>query len=744
VKITPAGKVKVLDFGLAKAWTGDGAGGTSSADVSHSPTMTRQGTEAGMILGTAAYMSPEQARGKAVDKRADIWAFGVVLFEMLTGCRLFGGETVSDVLAGVLKTEIDLGRLPGSTPPAIRRLLRRCLERDPRNRLRDVGDARLELAVASEPVEESRTAAPVRFASRPAAALMAAFGLAALALGFLQRRDTGTAGLREVVRTSIELPPGHALVAGPEITRDGQRIAFVSTDGVSRPQLYTRRLDEPELRRLGGTEEADMPFFSPDGRWIAFYARGGLLKTRVEGGDPVRLADAGSGMGGYWFEDGTILFTTAWNSGLYRINANGGHPEPFLIPDRRSYYAYTWPFVLPGERAMLFSRWGTTNDLMRLDLADKTQSVVAPGQWRRSAYVASGHILFAGEGGDLLALAAEGSASAGGASEPVFSHVAGGRDPDGYTRVSVSGSGTLVYAPLDDSKRVLVLVDRAGKMDPVQAPPGSYEEISVSPDGRRVVFTSGFKLFVHDLARGSQLPLTPELPGSTDHPHWAADGARVVFAANHRGTWDVYATAASGASDAEILFGGPFDQYPTSVMSDGTVVYEESHDTTRKDIWLLPPGGKPQPWRVTPANEGLARASPDDRLMAFNSNASGRVEVYVQPLDRKSDAVPVSTLGGTSPVWSRSGDRVFFRQGPRLMAAPVRSTPRLQVGDPEVVIDAGWPLGQEISASYYRVNFAVMPDGRFLMVRNGPEAMPTRINVVFNWFEELKRLVPGK
>jgi eukaryotic-like serine/threonine-protein kinase len=743
VKVTPDGKVKVLDFGLAKALEGDPAGPAADGQLSNSPTLSRYATEAGMIMGTAAYMSPEQARGKAVDKRADIWAFGVLLFEMLTGRRLFAGETVSDVLAAVLTREPDFTTLPPATPETARHVLRRCLERDPRRRMRDIGDARVDLETSpADAGTRAAPSAPPRFASRPAMAVIAALGIIVLALALL-RQGAPPQTSKGLTYAAIALPPGHALEAGPEVTRDGERIAFVSSDGLSRPVLYTRRLDEPDLRRLDGTAEANQPFFSPDGRWIAFYARGSLYKVRVDGGEPVRLADAPSSEGGYWLEDDTILFTPTWNSGLYRIDASGGQAKPFLLPDRKSYYAYAWPFVLPGDRALLFTRWGTTTDVMRLELSDKRESVVAAGQWRRSAYTASGHIVFAGNGGDLLALAGDAS-GAPGTPETVLTNVAGGRDPDGYTRISVSDTGTLVYSPVDESKQSLVLVDRTGKSEPAQAPPASYDAVDVSPDGRRVVVQSENRLFVHDLVRGSQIPLAPEMPRSGAHPFWTPDGSRIVFGANHAGTWDLYSKSASGTGDVELLFGGRFDQYPTAVMRNGTVVYDESHDTTGKDIWLLPPGGKPQAWRVTPANEAMGRASPDDRLMAFISDVSGRYEVYVQPIDRSTDAVAVSTQGGTAPVWSRSEDRLFFRQGNLMMAVRVISRPRLEVGMPEVLFDGGWPLSQRRAASYYLFNYGVMPDGRFLMVKNEPEAVPMRINVIFDWFEALKAKVPVK
>jgi serine/threonine-protein kinase len=661
---------------------------------------------------------------------------------MLSGRPIFEGETVSDVLAAVLKTEPDWAALPAATPASVQRLLRRCLERDPRNRLRDIGDARLELAAPAEADEGSRVVAPARFASPPALAVMAALGVAALALALLQLRGEGPTGARDVVRTSIALPPGHTLVAGPEITRDGQRIAFVSTDGLSRPQLYTRRLDEPDLHRLEGTEEADQPFFSPDGRWIAFYARGGFFKVRVDGGEPVRLADSASGEGGHWLEDDTILFTTAWNSGLYRIDAKGGEAEPFLVPDRESYYAYVWPFVLPGEQAVLFNRWGKTEDLVHMNLADMSLSVLAPTQWRRSVHTASGHIVFAALGGDLLALPGEPMAAAAATPENVLTNVAGGGESDGYTRVSVSTSGTLVYAPLDDSKRSLVRVDRSGRSEAAPGPTANYEELRVSPDGRRVVVTSYLKMFVQDLVRGSRLPLAQELPRSFMSPVWTPDGSRVVFGSNHGGTWDVYSKSASGTGNLEVVSQISADEYPSSVMRDGTVVLEQNHQTTFKDIWLLPPQGEPQPWRVTPAVEGMARVSLDDRLMAFISNVSGRFEVYLQPVDRSSEAVPVSTNGGTGPVWSRAGDELYFRQGRLLMTSKVTARPQLEVSEPAVVFDAGWELGQQVALSYYQVNYDVMPDGRLLMVKHEPEAIPSRINVIFDWFEELNRLVP--
>ena len=397
VKVKTDGTVKVLDFGLAKAVSLDasGASATTSATVS-----ITGATQMGMVIGTAAYMAPEQAKGKPVDKRADIWAFGVILLEMLSGQRLFTGETASETLAAVMMREPDWTRLPEGLPAKFDKVVRCCLEKDPKQRVRDIGDVQLALdgvfeTIVPGPTQDMRSTA---FASRPALLLMA--GLAAVVVGVGVFAGLGSTPSRDdgVVRTSIALPLGHALVAGPDITRDGQRVAFASTDGSGRAQIYSRRLDEAELEALGGTEGAEHISFSPDGRWVAFYARGGFFKTRVDGGEPVRLANAASYGGGHWLDDGTILFTTAWNSGLYRIDENGGEYEPFLIPDRASSYAFTWPSVLPGGQEMLFNRWGSAPALMRLDLTEMTESVVVPGQWRRSSYGSAGHIVFAGEG----------------------------------------------------------------------------------------------------------------------------------------------------------------------------------------------------------------------------------------------------------------------------------------------------------------------------------------------------------
>ena len=741
VKVKADGTVKVLDFGLAKAVTSDAASG--SATTSATMSLTASATQMGMVVGTAAYMAPEQAKGTPVDKRADIWSFGVVLLEMLSGQRLFTGETASETLAAVMMKEPDWDRLFTDLPVHVSTLVRSCLEKDPRERLRDIGDVRFAMKGVFGPSVDRLTeqAGPVPFASRPAQLLIAALGLVAVALGLFGWLGQPAPPAVGLTRASISLPPGHALSGGPEITRDGQRVAFVSSDGNGQPRIYTRRLDESELSELDGTEEARQIFFSPDGRWIAFYARGGFFKVRVDAGEPVRLADASTSEGGYWLDDGTILFTPAWNSGLFRIDEDGGEPEPFLIPDRTSSYAITWPSVLPGGREMLFSRWGSgsAQAVMRLDLTDMTESVVVPGHWRRSRFVSSGHIVFAGDGGDILALPNEQGAASTLTPEPVLENVDGG-GIDGYARMAVSDNGTLVYSPLDLSKSSLVVVDQSGGLEPVDVPLGTYEQLSLSPGGRRVAIMSNFELFIHDLDRGSRIPLVPELTqdGDQQRPVWSVDGTRVIFASNHDGSWRLYSKAASGAGEVEPLLDGRFDLYPTAALADGTIFYEENNDIS-SDLWYLPPGGAPEPWLTTAAEERQARPSPSERTMAYVTEVSARLEVSIQSIDRSSDPVLVSTAGGTSPQWSPSGDHLYFRNGHRMMVTEVSTEPVLQATVPRVVFEGGWELSD---LTVFQERWDLLPDNRFLMVNHEPEAVPTKINVIFNWLDELRDRVP--
>ena len=736
IKLRADGAVKVLDFGLAKAMlAADESGGQSA--VANSPTMTSPAlTAMGVILGTAAYMSPEQAKGRAVDKRADIWAFGAVLFEMLTGRRAFQGDDVSDLLVAVLSKDADMRSLPTGTPPSIATLLHRCLERDPRKRLRDIGDARHQLDAAAAEARDGvggAVASPVPAHGRTRAAMIALGVVAALAIAVAVWSLMPRASDARPIYLSVALPDGHALISGPAISRDGQQVAFVSSDGVARPQLYVRRLDASDARPIAGTDDASEPFFSPDARSIAFYAKDGLFKVSLDGGAPVRLADSNSHYGGTWMDDGRIVFNRAWNGGLYTVPENGGAATVLLEPRRPNEYAYTWPRTIPGRRELLFSRWGDRFGIQRLDLQTMTQTQVAPG-WRRSAYVPAGFLIVGSDGGEneLWAVPYPAAGSTGG-KVTVAERVDGG-DMAGNAAFDISENGTLAYSSIDRRRRSLVVVDMFGRATPTQIGAGDYSTFAVSPDGRRVVARLGGDLQILDLDRGTSIPLAPELKtGAREYALWTADGNRVVFSSNHEGNWEIYSKAASGSGVIEPVLRRPFDQGPTSLAPDGAMLFHESHPQTGRDLWIVPKGGKPEPWLVTTAEEGDGRFSPNGRLIAYVSNTTGRSQVYVQTRAAGGDRVQVSVNGGERPAWSPSGDRLYFRQKNAMMVATISAGPVISAGTPQHLFDGGWTLPGDF-------DFHVRPDGQsFLMVRQGPEAIPTRINLVLNWFGELTR-----
>ncbi len=734
VKVRTDGTVKVLDFGLAKAM--DPAAGPENP-ASMTPTMTSPAlTAMGLILGTAAYMSPEQAKGRAIDRRADVWAFGVVLFEMLTGQRVFEGGDVTEVLASVLKDAPSHESLPAGTPPAIRRLLRRCLEKNPANRLDSMAVARLEIEDALRDPDGVVGAAP---SVSPAARPVWPWAVAALAVVM-----AGVAGVMVwrtpaplAARMSISLPDGHQVTSGPIITRDGARIVFASGSGVGEPRLYLRTMDSFELKELPGTAGATRPFFSPDGRWVGFFAKGQLFKLDLAGGVPTPLDDAPTAGGGTWAEDGTIVFAPTWNGGLYRIKASGGDRELLIKPDpAKQEYGYVSPRFLPGGGTLLFSVWGAAFNIEQLTLADLQRDVVVPGFWTSAVDTTSGHLLLVSNQGDVQAFVYPSQ----GAADSAISVLEGvhwdGGSGDGLVKMAVSDGGTLVYAPGDITKRSLVIVDETGRAEPVPGEAQAYFSAVLSPQARMAASEQDGELWLVDLERGGRTPIAAHhRSGAQVTPVWSRDGARVFFASNVEGNWEIYAVDAARPDVIDTVLKKDSDQFPTSVASDGTLFFDELRPGLGTDIWLLPPGGAPVAWLATPAEESLATLSPDGQLVAYTSNASGRVEVYVRARDGRAAGVPVSTNGGGEPVWAPAGDRIFFREENAMMVATVRAGATVSVSRPQQLFDRGW----ELPAG---VGFSVMPDGkRFLMIRFAPDAIPTRLDVIFNWFAELRARV---
>jgi eukaryotic-like serine/threonine-protein kinase len=649
VKIRHDGTVKVLDFGLAKALSPEGAGATS--DVLNSPTITAPAmTAAGMILGTAAYMAPEQARGKAVDKRADIWAFGVVLYEMLTGARLFDGESVAETLGLIFAREPDLTKLPAATPAGVHALIARCLVKNPRERLRDIGDARLQVDDAiSGRGEQPRAAAPVVAVERrkPWALWVAAslIALAAAAAGWLGRPAAPTSP----IRLSIAMPPGEQVMTFPAIASDGQVIAYVSGRTAATSKLYLRTLGDFVARPVANSVGAQYPFFSPDGRGIAFFAGGKLRRASVAGGAAIDIAPSATPWGGTWDTQGRIVYTTGLGSGLWRVPADGGMPEQLTKPDGADAgYAHVFPERLPGTGDLLFAYWGRTFQAAQLSEQTRTWRAITPPSKTIvvSTYATSGHLLTNDGAGAVLASRWDPTATSPVRPEtPVIDGVYWTLGGD-RSWINVSENGTAVYVPGDPSNRHVVWVDRQGRSTQL---PGSGEivnQATLSRDGHRVIYGSTPAHWVLDLRTGARTRLISEV--RSWHGGWLPGDARIAVSSNKDGDWDLYTIASSGGEMTPLLK-RPFAQHVQAVASNGSIVYLERQPETGSDLWTLALDGRTTPLVRTRFNEDSASISADGRFVAYVSDESGRREVYAIPASGQGDRVAVSINGGKRP-----------------------------------------------------------------------------------------------
>jgi Tol biopolymer transport system component len=738
IKVRADGTVKVLDFGLAKAME---PAGTKSSSVSMSPTITTPAmTQAGMILGTAAYMSPEQARGRTVDKRSDVWAFGAVLYEMLTGRRAFAGEDITDTIVSVIGKEPDWAALPPSTPLPMRSLLGRCLDKDPRRRLRDIGEARLALETANDPAPAA--GGNVRQGRYPLvwALVVIAVVSAALSAFALWRRPGAVQNTS--ARLTIPLPPGAEITSYPAITRDGRTVAYVAQQGTDDAQLYLRDLNLFDARAVVGSSGAKQPFFSPDGKWIAFFAQGQLQKAEVAGGAPIRVAEATYGLGGTWNEDNTIIYAATFRSGLLRIPANGGTPETLTRPDSAAQgYAHVFPQALPGGRRVVFTIWGQGQGSAVLSLDSRRWEIVLPTSTFGSAiFDASsglmGRLLVVDSTAGMRAAPLDPARPARtSADTSVLSNVYSDIDTETQAWLAVSNVGTAVYVPGNPARTSLVWVDREGKIESLGKQQQVYREVSLSPDGTKAVVRHGLDLWMHDLQRGTRSPLTSASTNSL-LPLWSRDGLRIVFASNRGGDWDIYSQPADGSQPAEPLLKRPYDQFPYSALSDGSILFGEVHPRTGRDLWIVSPDGKTSPVRVTPFDEVAGQFSPGPAggspRVAYASSESGRYEIYVQSYPGGGNRVPVSNEGGTWPMWSRDGKELFYVTGDAVVAAAMR--PDGSFGAPRRLFDRS-----NFFFLYRFRTYDVSPDGkRFLMIQRDPASVPRQLNVILNWAEELK------
>jgi Tol biopolymer transport system component len=748
VKVTPEGRVKVLDFGLAKAYSGDGG-----QDLSNAATLTTMGTEEGRILGTPAYMSPEQARGKAVDKRTDIWAFGCVLYEMLAGRRAFRGETISDTIAAVLEREPDWQILPPTTPAKIRELLRRCLQKDSPRRLRDIGDARIEIEEAlagPAVVEPTATGKDIRASWRGVLLWGAAFLLLAAVTGMViwNRRFSSQINSAQVSRIAITLPPGQPL-AGLDIgsalalSPDGTHLVYAARQGGVQ-QLYVRPLGALEAIPIPGTEGAVQPFFSPDGQWLGFFADGKLKKIPVSGGEALSLGDATDPRGGSWNSKGMIIFAPTRNSALQEVSDAGGTSQP-LTRFGKNESSHRWPGFLPGGDAVLFAglygggNWNNALISVQPLGTGERRDLVLGGTNPR--YAPSGHLVYA-QGGTLMAVPFDTQRLAiSGAPVPVQEGVLQSTF-SGAAQYSFSSSGSLVYIPVSvqATQRRLVWVSRSGAEQPVAAPARAYRGPRLSPDGGVVAVAieeQETEVWLYNLSRDTLTRLT--FQGSTNYnPIWTRDGKRIAFTSVGYG---LFWQPADGSGGPEMLneLGG----LPNSWSPNGQLLaFDEQRSSAGRDIWVLRPGEhKEEVFLGTPFNEGAAQFSPDGRWLAYASNESGRYEIYMQPYPGPGGKWQISTEGGGEPLWNPNGRELFYRSGNKMMAVEITTQPSFSAGKPKVLFAGQY---QPSPNPVPNANYDVTPDGqRFIMLKpGGQEQAPTQINVVLNWFEELKQKVP--
>ncbi len=746
VKLTAEGRVKLLDFGLARALAPE----AMASGVSQLRTDT-QATHGGVIVGTAPYMSPEQARGEALDKRTDVWSFGCVLYETLTGRRAFSGATTPDVLAAVLEREPDWHALPAGMPGLLRSLLRRCLQKDKAQRLHDIADARIEI---EEALKEELQSAPVQLAERAPTAWRASSVGAGLAVGLLLGAATMWA-LRALsppdggaplpgARLAIPLPAFDVLdrdnLPVVAISPDGTRIVYAA-ERASVRRLYLRRVDEDGATPIPGTEGAFEPFFSPDGGSLAFFAGAKLKKLALAGDAPVVLADAPTPRGGSWGIDDTILFVPRHDAaGVWRVPASGGTPERLTAPEQGE--VHRWPELLPSANAFLFtSRRGGRDQLAveRLDTGERRSLI----EGTSGRYAPSGHLVFARAGALMAAPFDVRRLRLTGDALPVQQGLAS--SDNGAAHFSFSRNGALVYLQPAAEKReaVLLWVDRKGSTQLVSDARRAFQDPRLSPDGRCLAVTilegTGASVWVHDLERGTFNRLTLE-DGWSGVPRWTPDGSRLTFTSDRNKLsrilfWQV----ADGSQAAEILLPNkpPFWDFAGSWSPDGRVLaFIEADPNTNWDIWTLPVGGTPSAFLKTPFTEMGPAFSPDGGWLAYESDESGRNEVYVRPYPGPGAKFQVSTEGGTEPVWARGGRELFYRNDRKLIAVEVSLGQQFRAGKPRTLFERRFPR------HFHRPVYDVAPDGaRFVTIQSEEEPAPERLNVVLGWFEELKSKV---
>ena len=749
VKLTPDGRIKVLDFGLAKVWAPD----ASDSSLSFSPTITAAMTQAGVILGTAAYMSPEQARGQDVDKRSDIWAFGVLVYEMLVGVQLFAGETATDILGAIVHRKPEWESLPKNTPPGLVRLLKRCLTMELPERLRDIGEARYALAHLDDEVlaesatpKETKTAWPWKLAAGLFFLLSAILIATAVFSGNAPR---------EVLQVSIEPPEGQRVMSIAErggqvrISPDGGSITFVAQDEAGETQVWVRPLDARNARAVPGTEGGSRPFWSPDSRSIGFFAGGKLRRVSLDGGGSLTVADATSGRGADWSAAGIIVFAPTPGAKLQRVSAAGGqavdvtlfaeekngressHREPRFLPDGEHFLYLAQSSEVSGWKVFVGNVDGAAGHFVTTTTG--------------GAFYAEGYLLTL-QGTTLVAQKFDADSFVlSGDPMPVAENIT--IDPNfGIGVFSAGPRGLLAYESGSTVNQKLTWVSADGVDEQAFGMADNYEQFDLSPDASRVAVTiqetDGLRdVWILDLKRGTRTRLTfssKDQPQEHGEPLWSPDGKWIAYISNRSGNWDVYRKPTDGVGKEELLISAEEDLWCYDWSQDGKYIlygHEIEEHNNAEDLIAFPVSGDGEPIRVTnaPFHEWPGVFSPDSRWVAYDSPESGQREIYVVPFPGLEGRWQISAEGGRYPRWSPDGSRLYFWSHSRLMMAPVQGQgSTFEVGVVEEVLKVSWGAASE--------TWAIHPDGdKFLVLAPDGQLGNVSISLFLNWQDELGR-----
>jgi Tol biopolymer transport system component len=762
IMLTKTG-TKLLDFGLAKLKQ---EVAPANVQLSELPTASDPLTAQGTIVGTLQYMAPEQLEGKEVDARTDIFAFGVVGYEMATGKRAFEGKSQASLIAAILERDPPaMSSLQPMTPPALDRVVRKCLAKEPERRWQaasDVCDELKWIAAGGSEVKVVPTTAKqaMRVLGRRGLVLSLCSLLLGGAITGLAAWNLKPSSPQPVTRTVITLPPGQQLAgldSGPVValSPDGSHLAYVARQGGAQ-EIYLRAMDSLDAKPIPGTEGAINPFFSPDGQWLGFFAGGRLKKVSVSGGAVVTVGDASGPRGASWGSQGSIAFAPTTVSALQQTSEAGGTPQP-LTRIEKGEVSHRWPEFLPGGNAVLFATSPTSGNWINAQVAvqsvgtGKRVNLIQGGT--NSRYAPSGHLVYA-QGGNLMAMPFDPQRlTVTGAAVPVVEGLLQSSS-SGAAQYSFSATGSLVYVPgsLQSAQSKLVWISRNGAEQPLAAPARAYLSPRLSPDGRRIavgITESESQIWLYDLSRETPSRFTFE-GNSNQYPAWTPDGKRIAFQSNKEGALNLFWQMADGSGSLQRLTTSDNTQTASSWSPDGQLLaFHEIDPAMQRDICVLrmgdaSPGSgqarKAQPFLRTRFDEASLRFSPDGRWLTYISNETGRYEIYVQPYPGPGGKWQISTEGGTEPVWNPNGRELFYRSGGKMMAVDMATQPSVAVGKARMLFE-----GEYVPTPATLSNYDVTSDGqRFLMLKpvEQEQAAPTQINVVLNWFEELKQKVP--